>query len=63
MSTSPFTYAHTVEADVSAEAVWDLYDDVTTWPQWDAQAERFTNNAAASKLLGCEYRAPYKLPG
>jgi len=31
--------------------------------EWDAQAERFTNNAAANKLLGCEYRAPYKLPG
>ncbi|MBI5384073.1 MAG: Gfo/Idh/MocA family oxidoreductase [Verrucomicrobia bacterium] len=29
---------------------------------WDAKAERFTNNDAANKLLGCDYRAPYKLP-
>jgi predicted dehydrogenase len=31
--------------------------------EWDAQAEKFTNNAAANKLLRCEYRAPYKFPG
>jgi predicted dehydrogenase len=29
---------------------------------WDAKAERFTNSAAANKLLSYEYRAPYKLP-
>lgn len=29
---------------------------------WDAQAERFTNNEAANKLLSYTYRAPYKLP-
>ncbi len=28
---------------------------------WDARSERFTNNAAANKLLHYEYRAPYKL--
>ncbi len=28
---------------------------------WDAQAERFTNNAAANEFLHYEYRAPYKL--
>jgi predicted dehydrogenase len=28
---------------------------------WDAQAERFTNNDAANKLLDYDYRAPYKL--
>ncbi len=31
--------------------------------EWDAQAERFTNNAAANRLLSYEYRKPYKLPG
>ena len=29
--------------------------------EWDPKAERFTNNAAANKLLSYEYRAPYKL--
>ena len=29
--------------------------------EWDAQAERFSNNAAANKLLSYEYRAPFKL--
>jgi predicted dehydrogenase len=28
---------------------------------WDANAERFTNNEAANKLLSYKYRAPYKL--
>jgi len=31
--------------------------------QWDAKAERFTNNEAANKLLEYSYRAPYALPG
>jgi predicted dehydrogenase len=30
--------------------------------EWDARAERFTNNAAANKLLSYEYRPPYRLP-
>lgn len=30
--------------------------------EWDAAAERFTNSAAANKLLSYQYRAPYKLP-
>ena len=29
--------------------------------EWDAKAEKFTNNAAANKLLHYQYRAPYKL--
>jgi len=29
--------------------------------EWDGKAERFTNNAAANKLLHYSYRAPYKL--
>ncbi|MGO9955819.1 MAG: SRPBCC family protein [Solirubrobacteraceae bacterium] len=37
-----YTYTHTVEADVEAEAVWGLYADVSTWPNWDAQAELVT---------------------
>jgi hypothetical protein len=44
MPYSTFTYSHTVEADVTAEAVWSLYDDVTSWPSWDAQAELVTRD-------------------
>jgi hypothetical protein len=29
--------------------------------EWDAKAERFTNNNAANRLLQYEYRPPYKL--
>lgn len=29
--------------------------------EWDAKAEKFTNNTAANKLLHYAYRAPYKL--
>ncbi len=29
--------------------------------EWDAKREQFTNNSAANKLLGYQYRAPYKL--
>ena|ERR687887_199496 len=39
-----FTYTHTVEADVSAESIWSLYEDVTTWPSWDAEAELITRD-------------------
>ncbi len=41
---SPFIYTHTIEADVPAEAIWALYEDVTTWPTWDAQAELITRD-------------------
>lgn len=30
--------------------------------EWDAQAERFTNNPAANEFLSYTYRAPYKFP-
>jgi len=31
--------------------------------QWDARAERFSNNDQANKMLSYEYRKPYALPG
>jgi hypothetical protein len=37
--TSPYTYTHTLETDVRAEAIWALYEDVETWSEWDSQAE------------------------
>ncbi len=30
--------------------------------EWDGKIEKFTNNAAANKLLSYQYRAPYKFP-
>ena len=29
---------------MSADAVWALYEDVSTWPEWDAQAEWVTRD-------------------
>lgn len=40
--TPQFSYSYVVEADVTADAVWALYDDVASWPAWDAQAEWVT---------------------
>jgi hypothetical protein len=34
--TYTFRYSHSIEADVAAAAIWSLYDDIETWPQWDA---------------------------
>jgi hypothetical protein len=39
-----YTYTHTVEAEVSAEAIWSLYEDVSSWPSWDAEAELITRD-------------------
>lgn len=36
---------------------------VGTRIEWDAEAEKVTNNDAANVLLHYEYRAPWKLPG
>ena len=44
MSIPTYTYSHTVEADVTPEAIWGLYEDLTTWPSWDAQAELITRD-------------------
>ncbi len=44
MTTPSFTYSHTIEANVSAAAIWSLYEDVATWPDWDAEAELVTRD-------------------
>jgi len=33
-------YEHSLEAAVSADAVWELYADPTSWPSWDSGVER-----------------------
>lgn len=42
--TSSYTYTHTVETDLTPEAIWALYEDVSTWPSWDAEAELITRD-------------------
>ena len=43
-NTPAFSYVHVIETDVSAAAIWALYEDVSTWPGWDAQAELVTRD-------------------
>lgn len=46
MTNSPpaFAYTHSVETSASPEAIWALYEDVATWPSWDAQAVLVVRN-------------------
>lgn len=37
-----YEYAHSVETTASADAVWALWSDVTTWARWDGSVERVT---------------------
>ena len=42
--TLSYTYRHSMEADVAPAAIWALYEDTSTWPSWDAQAELVTRD-------------------
>jgi len=46
----------------SAPLIGNIAYKTKSYLEWDATAERFTNNEAANKLLSYKYRAPYKLP-
>jgi uncharacterized protein YndB with AHSA1/START domain len=37
-----FSFSHSHDTTAPAEAVWALYSDVATWPDWDQAAERVT---------------------
>jgi Polyketide cyclase / dehydrase and lipid transport len=39
-----YSFTHTLEAAVGAEAIWSLYEDVSSWPSWDAEAELVTRD-------------------
>jgi hypothetical protein len=39
-----FSYTHSIETDAPATSIWSLYEDVTTWPSWDADAEVITRD-------------------
>jgi Polyketide cyclase / dehydrase and lipid transport len=62
--TSAFSYTYSVEADVPASAVWALYEDVDSWPSWDAQAERITREGpfAAGSGGTMKFRGQDPLP-
>ncbi|MGA2502036.1 MAG: Gfo/Idh/MocA family oxidoreductase [Tepidisphaeraceae bacterium] len=45
----------------SAALIGNIAHKTRALLDWDAKAERFTNNDAANKLLSYEYRAPHKL--
>jgi predicted dehydrogenase len=46
----------------SATLLGNIAYQTKSYLEWDAKAERFTNNQAANKRLSYEYRAPYELP-
>jgi predicted dehydrogenase len=48
--------------DTSAALIANIAHKTKSHLEWDASAERFTNNQAANRLLSYEYRAPYRLP-
>jgi len=45
----------------SATLLGNIAHKTRSMLEWDAKAERFTNNTAANRLLSYQYRAPYKL--
>jgi hypothetical protein len=39
---SKFEYEHSVEGPGSVDAVWELWSDVSRWPEWDPSLESVT---------------------
>ena len=46
----------------SAALIANIAHRSKAYLEWDAKAERFTNNDAANKALAVEYRKPYTMP-
>jgi predicted dehydrogenase len=46
----------------SATLIGNIVYKTHSYLRWDAKAERFLDNDRANKLLGYQYRAPYRLP-
>jgi hypothetical protein len=46
----------------TAALVANIAHKTKAYLEWDAQGERFTNNADANRHLACRYRAPLELP-
>ena len=47
--------------DTTAALIANIAHKTRAYLEWDAKAERFTNNEQANRLLSYEYQAPYKL--
>lgn len=45
----------------TAPLIGNIAHRTRSFLEWDAKAERFTNNEAANKMLSYEYRSPHKL--
>jgi predicted dehydrogenase len=46
----------------SAALIANIAHQTKAYLEWDAESERFTNNADANRHLACRYRAPLELP-
>ena len=53
--------ALTGHLSTSAPLIGNIALKTKSYLEWDAKAEKFTNNDAANKFLHYQYRAPYKL--
>ncbi|MBY0230598.1 MAG: hypothetical protein K2W96_15035 [Gemmataceae bacterium] len=54
--------AETGHRATTAAIIGNIAHKTRTLLDWDGKADRFTNSAAANKLLGYEYRKPHNLP-
>lgn len=59
-----YSYTHTVETHLPADRIWALYEDVSTWPRWDEQAEIITRDGpfAAGSAGTMKFRGQDPLP-
>jgi predicted dehydrogenase len=55
----PIEFGHQV---TTATLIANIAHRTKCYLEWDARAERFTNNDAANKWLHYDYRPPYRLP-
>ncbi len=46
----------------SAALIANIAHKTRSFLEWDGKSEQFTNNPAANRYLGYDYRAPYELP-
>ena len=53
----------TAHRSTSATLIANIAMQTRSYLEWDAKAEKFTNNSEANKLLRYDYRAPLRFPG
>jgi hypothetical protein len=42
--TYAYRFSHSLDTDVAADAIWSLYEDLETWPRWDADIVEVTRD-------------------